>query len=114
VLFEDLVCQLHDMVQPGQEGAYTLRDFKRMSTTAGTLFNALFNLHKVRWFEDLGPSLGLRGFRVGCSSTTLSLTHSLLNCHKAAYEGLAPIRDPCRAPSLLRLNPIPPLPKPLL
>ncbi|KAG1668806.1 hypothetical protein FOA52_004900 [Chlamydomonas sp. UWO 241] len=55
VLFEDLVCQLHDMVQPSQEGAYTLRDFKRMSSTAGALFNALFNLHKFLAFENRDP-----------------------------------------------------------
>lgn len=55
VHFEDLLCQLHDMLQPGQEGCFTLRDLKRHRTLAGTLFNVLFNLSKFVAFEMADP-----------------------------------------------------------
>lgn len=55
VLFEDLLCQLHDMLAPAKEGIYTLRDFKRMRPQSGLLFNALFNLHKFVLFENRDP-----------------------------------------------------------
>jgi serine/threonine-protein phosphatase 2A regulatory subunit B'' len=55
VLFEDVLCQLHDMLQPGAEGAYTLADVKRARPQSALLFNTLFNLHKFLAFENRDP-----------------------------------------------------------
>uniref|UniRef100_A0A7S0S199 EF-hand domain-containing protein n=1 Tax=Chlamydomonas leiostraca TaxID=1034604 RepID=A0A7S0S199_9CHLO len=55
VLFPDVVCQLHDMLQPAQEGEYTLRDLKRTKPQSALLFNALFNLHKFLSYENRDP-----------------------------------------------------------
>eukprot|EP00195_Chlamydomonas_chlamydogama_P009651 CAMPEP_0202899244 /NCGR_PEP_ID=MMETSP1392-20130828/7527_1 /ASSEMBLY_ACC=CAM_ASM_000868 /TAXON_ID=225041 /ORGANISM="Chlamydomonas chlamydogama, Strain SAG 11-48b" /LENGTH=523 /DNA_ID=CAMNT_0049585371 /DNA_START=241 /DNA_END=1812 /DNA_ORIENTATION=- len=55
VLFEDMVCQLHDMLQPEVEGAYTIRDLKRTKPQSALFFNALFNLHKFLSFENRDP-----------------------------------------------------------
>lgn len=55
VLFEDVLCQLHDMLQPEQEGSYTLKDMRRLRPMSGLLFNILFNLHKFLAFENRDP-----------------------------------------------------------
>ncbi|KAK9806607.1 hypothetical protein WJX73_008526 [Symbiochloris irregularis] len=55
VLFEDVLCQMHDMLQPAKEGVFTLRDLKRNRHLAGTLFNILFNLNKFVAFETRDP-----------------------------------------------------------
>ena len=55
VLFEDVLCQMHDMLQPAKEGIFTLRDLKRNRHLAGTLFNILFNLNKFVAFETRDP-----------------------------------------------------------
>ncbi|KAF5827169.1 hypothetical protein DUNSADRAFT_1196 [Dunaliella salina] len=55
VLFPDMVCQLHDMLQPEHEGQYTLRDLRRSKPQSSLLFNALFNLHKFLNFENRDP-----------------------------------------------------------
>lgn len=55
VLFEDVMCQMHDMLQPAAEGVFTLRDLKRNRHLAGTLFNILFNLNKFVAFETRDP-----------------------------------------------------------
>lgn len=55
VLFEDVMCQMHDMLQPAAEGVFTLRDLKRNRHLAGTLFNILFNLNKFEAFETRDP-----------------------------------------------------------
>ena len=57
VLFEDVLCQMHDMIQPAKEGCFTLADLKRHKVLAGTLFNMLFNLHKFIAFEPRDPFL---------------------------------------------------------
>lgn len=57
VLFEDVLCQVHDMIQPANEGCFTLTDLKRHKPLAGTLFNMLFNLHKFIAFETRDPFL---------------------------------------------------------
>ncbi|DBA83424.1 hypothetical protein WJX79_010649 [Trebouxia sp. C0005] len=57
VLFEDVLCQMHDMIQPAKEGCFTLADLKRHKGLAGTLFNMLFNLHKFIAFETRDPFL---------------------------------------------------------
>ena len=55
VLFEDVLCQMHDMIQPAQEGVFTLQDLKRAKSLSGTLFNILFNLQKFIAFETRDP-----------------------------------------------------------
>ena len=55
VLFEDVLCQMHDMVQPKMEGIFTLQDLKRQKCLAGILFNILFNLNKFIAFETRDP-----------------------------------------------------------
>jgi len=53
----DVLCQLHDMLAPADEGAFTLRDLRRHRGLAGTLFNILFNLNKFVAFETRDPFL---------------------------------------------------------
>ncbi|MEW5306985.1 MAG: hypothetical protein WDW36_009408 [Sanguina aurantia] len=55
VLFEDVLCQVHDMLQPAVEGAYTLKDLHRTRPQSGLFFNALFNLHKFLAWENRDP-----------------------------------------------------------
>ena len=57
VLFEDILCQMHDMIQPKKEGVFTLADLKRTKPLSGTLFNILFNLNKFVAFETRDPFL---------------------------------------------------------
>lgn len=57
VLFEDVMCQLHDLIQPQKEGWFTLKDLQCRRESAGVLFNILFNLHKFLAFEHRDPFL---------------------------------------------------------
>jgi len=57
VAWGDVLCQLHDMLAPAMEGAFTLRDLRRHRGLAGTLFNILFNLNKFVAFETRDPFL---------------------------------------------------------
>ena len=54
VLFEDVLCQMTDMLTPEQQGRITLRDLKRCKL-AGNFFNVLFNLNKFIAFETRDP-----------------------------------------------------------
>ncbi|CAL1382555.1 unnamed protein product [Linum trigynum] len=56
VLFEDILCQIIDMIGPETEGFVTLRDMKR-TKLAGHVFNILFNLNKFIAFESRDPFL---------------------------------------------------------
>ncbi|KAI5079334.1 hypothetical protein GOP47_0004813 [Adiantum capillus-veneris] len=56
VLFEDIVCQMIDMISPEKEGILTLRDLKRCKLS-GNFFNILFNLNKFVAFETRDPIL---------------------------------------------------------
>ncbi|PIA36337.1 hypothetical protein AQUCO_03400319v1 [Aquilegia coerulea] len=56
VLFEDILCQMIDMVGPESEGCLTLRDFKGCKLS-GNVFNILFNLNKFMAFETRDPFL---------------------------------------------------------
>lgn len=56
VLFEDIVCQMIDMIGPEKEGVLTLRDLKRCKLS-GNFFNILFNLNKFVAFETRDPIL---------------------------------------------------------
>mmetsp|Transcript_27528 Transcript_27528/g.44795 ORF Transcript_27528/g.44795 Transcript_27528/m.44795 type:complete len:574 (+) Transcript_27528:137-1858(+) len=56
VPFEDVCCQMFDMLHPTIVGKITLKDLKRCKT-AGILFNVLFNLNKFLAWEQRDPFL---------------------------------------------------------
>ncbi|KAA8538998.1 hypothetical protein F0562_025690 [Nyssa sinensis] len=56
VLFEDILCQIVDMIGPENESYFTLRDLKG-SKLSGSIFNILFNLNKFMAFETRDPFL---------------------------------------------------------
>ncbi|VFQ62885.1 unnamed protein product [Cuscuta campestris] len=56
VLFEDILCQIVDMISPEDESYVTLRDLKG-SKLSGSVFNILFNLNKFMAFETRDPFL---------------------------------------------------------
>ncbi|KAL5225947.1 hypothetical protein ABZP36_012586 [Zizania latifolia] len=56
VLFEDILCQMIDMIGPENERYFTLRDLKRCKLS-GNIFNILFNLNKFMAFETRDPFL---------------------------------------------------------
>ncbi|TXG72338.1 hypothetical protein EZV62_000917 [Acer yangbiense] len=56
VLFEDILCQIVDMIGPENEGYITLRDLKGCKLS-GNVFNILFNLNKFIAFESRDPFL---------------------------------------------------------
>eukprot|EP00262_Sarcandra_glabra_P007190 TRINITY_DN19834_c0_g1_i1.p1 TRINITY_DN19834_c0_g1~~TRINITY_DN19834_c0_g1_i1.p1 ORF type:complete len:541 (+),score=103.60 TRINITY_DN19834_c0_g1_i1:270-1892(+) len=56
VLFEDILCQMVDMIGPERESHLTLRDLKACKLS-GNVFNILFNLNKFMAFETRDPFL---------------------------------------------------------
>ncbi|KAG4983549.1 Serine/threonine protein phosphatase 2A regulatory subunit B''beta isoform B [Glycine soja] len=56
VLFEDILCQIIDMIKPEDESVITLRDLKG-GKLSGSVFNILFNLNKFMAFETRDPFL---------------------------------------------------------
>ncbi|XP_047316236.1 serine/threonine protein phosphatase 2A regulatory subunit B''beta-like [Impatiens glandulifera] len=56
VLFEDILCQIVDMIGPENESYFTLRDLKGCKLS-GSFFNILFNLNKFLAFETRDPFL---------------------------------------------------------
>ncbi|XXG61975.1 hypothetical protein AAC387_Pa05g0441 [Persea americana] len=56
VLFEDILCQMVDMIGPERESHLTLHDLKG-SKLSGNVFNILFNLNKFMAFETRDPFL---------------------------------------------------------
>ncbi|CAL5194580.1 unnamed protein product [Lathyrus oleraceus] len=56
VLFEDILCQIIDMVRCENESYITLRDLKG-GKLSGSIFNILFNLNKFMAFETRDPFL---------------------------------------------------------
>ncbi|KAF9611149.1 hypothetical protein IFM89_027218 [Coptis chinensis] len=56
VLFEDILCQMVDMIGPEKEHFLTLRDLKGCKLS-GNVFNILFNLNKFMAFETRDPFL---------------------------------------------------------
>ncbi|KAJ9540211.1 hypothetical protein OSB04_026717 [Centaurea solstitialis] len=56
VLFEDILCQIVDMIGPKDEGYITLRDLKG-NKLSGSAFNILFNLNKFMAYESRDPFL---------------------------------------------------------
>lgn len=59
VPFEDVLCQMSDLLHPGTEGAFFPRDFVRPDKirVSGVFFNVLFNLSKFIEFEQRDPFL---------------------------------------------------------
>lgn len=56
VLFEDILCQLVDMIGPEDDTFFTIKDFRRCKLS-GHFFNVLFNLNKFMAFESRDPFL---------------------------------------------------------
>ncbi|KAL8551960.1 hypothetical protein ACS0TY_000855 [Phlomoides rotata] len=56
VLFEDILCQIVDMISPEDDSYFTLHDIKG-SKLSGSVFNILFNLNKFMAFETRDPFL---------------------------------------------------------
>ncbi|KAL5697338.1 hypothetical protein ACHQM5_030824 [Ranunculus cassubicifolius] len=56
VLFEDILCQMVDMIHPKVESYFTLGDLKGCKLS-GNVFNILFNLNKFMAFETRDPFL---------------------------------------------------------
>ncbi|KAF7817790.1 putative serine/threonine protein phosphatase 2A regulatory subunit B''delta isoform X1 [Senna tora] len=56
VFFEDILCQIIDMIGSENESYITLRDLKG-SKLSGSVFNILFNLNKFMAFETRDPFL---------------------------------------------------------
>ncbi|KAM7250615.1 hypothetical protein ACFE04_022498 [Oxalis oulophora] len=56
VLFEDILCQIIDMIHPENETYITLQDLKGCKLS-GSVFNILFNLNKFMAFETRDPFL---------------------------------------------------------
>ncbi|KAK4754753.1 hypothetical protein SAY87_008510 [Trapa incisa] len=56
VLFEDILCQIIDMIGPLNESYINLHDLKG-SKLSGSIFNILFNLNKFMAFETRDPFL---------------------------------------------------------
>ncbi|KAM7521728.1 hypothetical protein LguiA_011630 [Lonicera macranthoides] len=56
VLFEDILCQIVDMISPEREDYITIRDFQGCRLS-GHVFNILFNLNKFMAFESRDPFL---------------------------------------------------------
>ncbi|XP_028790290.1 probable serine/threonine protein phosphatase 2A regulatory subunit B''delta [Neltuma alba] len=56
VFFEDILCQIIDMIGTENESYITLRDLKG-SKLSGSVFNILFNLNKFMAFETRDPFL---------------------------------------------------------
>uniref|UniRef100_A0AAV1UA55 EF-hand domain-containing protein n=1 Tax=Peronospora matthiolae TaxID=2874970 RepID=A0AAV1UA55_9STRA len=59
VPFEDILCQMSDLLHPGQEGEFYHADFVRPDKirVSGVFFNVLFNLSKFIEFEQRDPFL---------------------------------------------------------
>ncbi|XP_074311395.1 serine/threonine protein phosphatase 2A regulatory subunit B''beta-like isoform X2 [Silene latifolia] len=56
VVFEDILCQIIDMIKPENGSFVTIRDLKG-SKLSGNVFNILFNLNKFMAFETRDPFL---------------------------------------------------------
>jgi serine/threonine-protein phosphatase 2A regulatory subunit B'' len=54
VQFEDILCQMTDMVKPEREGFISMMDLKRCRQ-AGVFFNVLFNLTKFIQYDQKDP-----------------------------------------------------------
>lgn len=57
VTFNDIMCQMQDMLSPATPGHFSLRDLRKTRQLAGTLFNILFNISKFVAYETRDPFL---------------------------------------------------------
>ncbi|KAJ8542244.1 hypothetical protein K7X08_017110 [Anisodus acutangulus] len=71
VLFEDILCQMVDMISPEDESYFKLRDLKG-NKLSGSVFSILFNLNKFMAFETRDPFL-IRQERENPNLTELSV-----------------------------------------
>merc|ERR1719458_1026498 len=55
--FEDILCQMNDMISPKSEGVFRLNDFKKRRKFAGTFFSLFSSLNKFLAFEHRDPFL---------------------------------------------------------
>jgi len=57
VPFEDMLCQMCDMIKPGNPDFFVVEDFLQPEcrNVSGALFDALFNLNKYLLFEQRDP-----------------------------------------------------------
>ena len=57
VPFEDMLCQMMDMIKPKNKDYFVVEDFSQpeCSQVSGALFDALFNLNKYLMFEQRDP-----------------------------------------------------------
>ncbi|KAG8070116.1 hypothetical protein GUJ93_ZPchr0006g44876 [Zizania palustris] len=80
VLYEDILCQLIDMIGPEDENYFTLKDFRRCKLS-GHFFNILFNLNKFMAFEARDPFLIRQVSQVPTHSDKLRVTVISLLAH---------------------------------
>jgi len=55
IVFEDIMCQMSDMIKPAKNMVFTRVDFKRQKDLASVFFNSLVNLNKFIAFEQRDP-----------------------------------------------------------
>lgn len=55
VNFNDLLCQMYDLIKPEKEYQWTIKDFMNNKQYASIFFNSLVNLYKFRDFETRDP-----------------------------------------------------------
>jgi len=65
VQFEDILCQMTDMVKPAREGYVTVLDLKSCKQ-AGVFFNVLFNLTKFIQYDQKDPTQVCGSCTCGC------------------------------------------------
>eukprot|EP00299_Pterocystis_sp_00344_P011925 c5641_g1_i1.p1 GENE.c5641_g1_i1~~c5641_g1_i1.p1 ORF type:complete len:570 (+),score=117.73 c5641_g1_i1:40-1710(+) len=57
IRFRDVLCQMHDMIEPAVRNRFTLLDLKSCRM-GGNLFNVFLNIHKFLGFEHADPFVG--------------------------------------------------------
>jgi hypothetical protein len=100
VPFEDILCQMSDLLHPENEGEFFHKDFVRPDKirVSGVFFNVLFNLSKFIEFEQRDPFL-LRQQLAEPELTYVLLllmpfvARPVLTVDSAAEQGLGPLRS---------------------
>merc|ERR550534_1596692 len=52
--FDDVVCQVHDLIRPAKACQFTMEDLKRSRQNAGSFFSLFLSLNKLLVFEHKG------------------------------------------------------------
>lgn len=55
IVFEDIMCQMSDMIKPKKSMIFTRADFRKGKDLASVFFNSLVNLNKFIAFEQRDP-----------------------------------------------------------